>query len=387
MEKGLSMAGAASLEIERRLHDYRYRHNRDLFHSSRTGWVKLWVSWRDVQPAQPRDRAESWTQLTGAPALHDLDAQIAAANADGVRVVLALDEFTPAWASGAAETEARPPANCSPNGPWAWFIEHLCARYRIAAGNPAGAYVDALEICNEPNLRWPQDGAPEVVADMIRTAAQLCVAHGRLSLWAPSLSDIPEERLIGPWGHGTPLQEFAERVIAASESVPAGTVSWSQHNYGDIAAGDARGVRAALDVLEDSGWPGWDGTIRLTEGACLMEDPRTLTLADAILFEAEQADLLRRNFEASAGVDQVALWTHHSVHDLSIGGIDAGVYGNVKTGLFADFDWRRGVPGGEKLAWDVFAELSDRRPEAAVSEQPVSTGIEIDFGQAEQPAA
>ena len=375
MEKGLSMAGAASLGIERRLHDYRYRHNRDLFAASRTSWVKLWISWRDVQPLEPRNREESWAQLSAEAALGNLDAQIATANADGVRVILALDETSPSWAG----EPACPPENRSPAGGWAWFVEHLCGRYRIAAGNPAGAYIDALEICNEPNLRWPQDGAPEAVGEMIRTAASVCVAYGRLPLLAPSLSDLPEERLVGPWGQGTPLREFAARMLATiGDSVPAGSVGWSQHNYGDIAAGDAAGVRAALEVLEGSGWRGWDGSIRLTEGACLMDDPRTLTLGDALVSEAEQAELLRRNFEASAGVTAVALWTHHSVHDLPIG--------SVKTGLHADFDWTRGIPGAEKLAWDVFAGLADRR-EAAVAAQPVSHATELDFGQAAQPAA
>jgi len=361
------MGGVASLEIERQLHDYRYRHNRDLFGASETTWVKLWISWRTLQPEPARDREHAWQHLSKLPALSNLDAQIAAANADSVRVILALDEFAPAWAADDPEEgRARPPADRSPAGPWSWFIEHLCARYRIAAGNSAGAFVDAIEILNEPNLRWPQAGAAAATAEMVRTAAQLCADHGRVPLLVPSLSDLRDDQLTGPWGAGTPLREFAAELLAhLGNSVPAGSIGWSQHNYGDIAAGDADGVRAALEVLEAPGASAWDGGVRLTEGAYLTDDPRTMTLADAVDCELEQAELLRKNFNASAALPQVALWTHHSVHDLPIN--------RVKHGLYADFDWKRGIPGAEKLAWDVFAGLTDlgaRSPHAAGESVP-----------------
>src|SRR4051794_23151332 len=103
--KGLSLGSAAVLRIDEHPHDYRLHGNRELVVGSGTSWVKLWVSWYDLQPgAAPSSRTASWDELNFAPgelpdcapfsqepALRNLDRQIAAANADGIRVIVAID--------------------------------------------------------------------------------------------------------------------------------------------------------------------------------------------------------------------------------------------------------------------------------------------------------
>ena len=87
-----------------------------------------------------------------------LDAQIARANADGYEVALTLYQAFPAWTHAASRSTVRDPAaaarlpelagrlahdarspTTSPDGPWAWLVAYLCARYaRGGAGNAAG---------------------------------------------------------------------------------------------------------------------------------------------------------------------------------------------------------------------------------------------------------
>src|SRR4051794_10886780 len=166
LQKAISFSGPQSLRSDDNPNDYRLWGNRDYVTRSRTRWIKLWVSWYDLQQDQPpASQAASWAQLDKSPNLSRLDAQVRAANADGVRVLLALYQAFPTWASGATAPDplsSKPaiqklPLDLSSTGPWAWFVGYLSDRYdgsSVLAGK-----VDALEVVNEPNyLFWPQDG-------------------------------------------------------------------------------------------------------------------------------------------------------------------------------------------------------------------------------------
>src|SRR3954467_10689515 len=73
-------------------HDYRSASNRLFFSDTRTRWVRLWADWPTLEPANG--------QLDTAR-LAALDAQIARAKRDGVKVILTLYRF-PTWANGTA---------------------------------------------------------------------------------------------------------------------------------------------------------------------------------------------------------------------------------------------------------------------------------------------
>src|SRR5205807_7727732 len=166
--------------------------------------------------------------LNGAPGgqswLRRLDGQVRAANDDRLGVILSIYHAYPTWASAASgpdpvdprkPAEHKLPLDVSPDGPWAWFVAYLIARYRRGAwpnpigpqgavtdiavshdprfGNPEGAAIDVLELCNEPNyLGWPQEGVVEVTAQMIRSATQLSAAWGGTPVLAPATSDFPD---------------------------------------------------------------------------------------------------------------------------------------------------------------------------------------------------
>jgi hypothetical protein len=380
--KAVSLGSAATLRMDGHPHDYRRPENRALIRAAGVSTVKIWVSWWDLQAAhRPGSRHESWDQLNTAPgdlpapfspepALRNLDRQIAAANADGLTVVLALDEYTPPWANSARlpasqglvryagrESDARPPRDRSPTGPWAWFIEHLCARYRRTPanpigppGNPDGAYVAALELFNEPNVRWPQPGACDAVAEMMRTAADLAAVQQGPALLVPSLSDHRRVDLVGQWGPGTPFGVFARELLTElgpwERSAPVG---WSQHNYGDMASGRPIGVVHARDVLEHYGWHDASLAVWLTEGAAATPAPASCTLEEEFARERLEAQLIERNHERMSRLPGIHLWTYHTLHDLPT---DA-----PRLGLLQAFDVERGESGPEKLAWEAFAKL------------------------------
>ncbi|MFL5894573.1 MAG: hypothetical protein ACJ76Z_05605 [Thermoleophilaceae bacterium] len=400
LTKCLSLGDASPLRVERHPHDYRHHGNREYLFETGTTWVRLWVSWYDLQASfRPASRAESWAQLDGAPgdlpagppfspepALRNLDRQIAAANADGVSVILAIDELTPPWANSAGDVlpagvarygdqqdGAHPPLDRSTSGPWAWFIEHLCARYSpkpaTGGGNPDGAYIAALELFHEPNLRWPQDVASAAVAEMLRSAAAIAASHDGLLLLAPSLSDVGVELLDGPWGPGTPLGLFAQRLLADLDGWDAPVhVAWSQHHYWDLGRAETKGVQTAARLLRDSAWPDPTRSIWLTEGAVATPDPRAFTSLDALEHEQLQAALIRLNYEQLARRDDIRLWTYHTIHDTPLAG--------ARTGLRGDFDWEHERAGAEKLACVVFAELPGDRFDLSELDRP-----------AERPAA
>src|SRR5436190_7606631 len=200
LQKAISFNGPQSLRSDNSPNDYRLWGNRDYVTRSGTRWVKLWVSWYDLQQDQPpATQAASWAQLDKSASLSRLDAQVRAANADGEHVMLTLYQAFPTWASGATGPDplsSKPaiqklPLDLSPNGPWGWFVGYLSDRYD--GSSVLTGKVDALEVMNEPNhLYWPQDGIVQNTATMLRTAEQLSFIYGRQAIVGPATSDYPD---------------------------------------------------------------------------------------------------------------------------------------------------------------------------------------------------
>jgi hypothetical protein len=322
-----------------------------------TTFVSLWVLWPDVQPTPP-------SPFTREQALHDLvdpaapgsahlaalDAQIAQANADGCEVALTLYQAFPAWTRRpdaplpppALAHRAPVPADLTPNGPWAWFVAALCARYaRGGIGNPLGAEIAWLQPMNEPNLTWwPQRDAAlpggtiaGAVAELARTAAAVAAATpGGPGLLLPATADVVSVAS----DRGTPWDVFSEELLLAlSGWQPGVPVGWAHHNYADVKHGpqaDGRWrVERLLELQAAHGWP--EPSVWLTEGGYqfavrpdgqlapdldryVVDPARTADPAHPDVY-AEQVAKLRDNWAAMARLP-VRVWTQYQVHDRDV---------------------------------------------------------------------
>lgn len=429
LQKGISLGGYGPLVQADHPNDYLLHGNRQYIRDmSRTGWVKLWVSWAHLQEAyRPASRAQSWEQLNTAPgglsALRHLDDQIAAVNFDsarsgGIGTILTIYQEFPTWSSGAIEADprrrekpllAKIPLDLTPDGPWAWFVAHLLARYARGAarnpvgphelggggdegdglgersgqgagssaqgddpgqrggkgfdprrGNPSGAFVDAIEVCNEPNtLYWPQTGMPEQVARMMHTAAGLSARVRGPAILAPGLSDSPKPR--HETEGATDWRTFTERLLPAldAQGPPAAPVAWSHHNYSDVkdevSARESQ-VHALAQLLGRHRWRGdrrgaasgggrreGAGRLWLTEGGYDIH-PHEERASD----RDAQARKIERSFREMSRLDEVALWTQHSINDAA---------GNdFKSALRDDYVPGFGV-GSPRPAWTTWTRL------------------------------
>ena len=389
LRKCISLGGYAPLTVpDGHPNDYRLHGNREYIRDlSGTRWVKLWVSWAHLQQElAPASRAESWAQLNSAPAgeaaLRRLDRQLRAVNEDAARVggmgaIVTIYHQYPTWASGIREDDlaragkpldARVPSDLGPDSPWAWFVEHLIARYRprvvpnpggpqpgapgepaLALGNPDGAYIDALEVCNEPNyLLWPQARMADAVGTMIETASALAAAHGGPAILGPATSDFPDHphETVG----ATDWLTFSERLLERLERFrPGGAVAvgWSHHNYLDVSeevGGSQSRARRVADLLHRRNWRGGgDRRLWLTEGGFDMH-PNQAGL-DARLAQARK---LERSFTEMSAEAEPFMWTQHTICDV--------VTNDFKSGLRDEFLPGAG-PGAPRPAWDTWARL------------------------------
>ncbi len=377
------MSGPATIRYDGHPNDYGSWGNRELLRETGTTWVKFWVSWQALQQGyEPRSRDDAWFDLNMAPGgqawLWRLDRQVRAAKDDGLGVLLSLYHAYPTWANGTAAgagmQSGRPavqrvPDDLSPDGPWGWFVEYLCARYNgsvnpvgphrpypgertsereAASGNPLGARVDALEVCSEPNvLLWPQEALPAAVATMVRSGSALSERHGGPVILAPSTLDSPDPGDDRP--RLTDWRTFTGRLLAElGDFRPARPVGWSHHNYRDIkrgaSAADSR-VQAILDILVEARWPGWDGRLWLTEGGFNLFPDQERPAA-----QREQAASIGRNFEEMRRLPAVFMWTQHLIND------ETG--SDFKSGLRADFRYGPAPgPGAPRPALTVWREL------------------------------
>jgi hypothetical protein len=224
--------------------------------------------------------------------------------------------------------------------------------HELLHGNPDGAHVDAIEICHEPNLRWPGEPARHAVPEMIRSAAAIATRYGGPAILAPSVADIGEDDLALEGAEGTPGRLFTERVLRdlAGWSPEGIYVGWSQHNWSDMAGRTTEGVRWTQELLHARNWRGGgDRWVWLTQGGYALPDPQAVTNEDALEDERIQYELLRENFAAMSELPGVPIWTQHTIHDLP------GEHG--KPGLCRDFDLQRGEPGVEKFAYQLWRDL------------------------------
>jgi len=384
LRKCISLGGPGPLRQDAHPDDYRLWGNREYIRdASGTRWVKLWVSWYDLQQElglPPVSRAGSWRHLNGAPGgqawLRRLDGQVRAANDDRLGVILSIYHAYPTWASAATGPDpadpARPaeqklPIDVSPDGPWGWFVAYLIARYRkgsrpnpfgpegapteIASGhdplfgNPDGAAIDALEICNEPNhLGWPQEGVVATTAQMIRSATQLSAAWGRTPILAPATSDFPDSTERSRRGlKATGWSDFTLGVLEGLAGYrPTVPVRWSHHNYRDVRLGTSR-AEDVLAMLHGARWRSDVAPLWLTEGGMNLG-----RRADNPAARRLQARAIERSFAETAALGDVYLWTQHTISDKP---------GNdFKSGLRDDFRWGRG-PGRERPAWSAWRDL------------------------------
>jgi hypothetical protein len=329
--------------------DYRTGSNRFWLKDTRTRWVRLWADWPSLMPAPDQlDPA-----ITGA-----LDAQIARARADRMRIILTAYRF-PSWANGTAamtpaelaatmpdrrtsgqpdtrakSLEFRYPDDLSPTGPFGRFLRLLIERY----GRPAAtsAPVDVLEVCNEPNLQWwPQQGpsatadpygrgsivVDDAVARMFITAKQIADDAGRdIVLAGPGSADLTASNRLRTGYHS-----LGERVLASLAQagvVPGPGFAWTHHNYADVtydqgpgstapdaATNPARQTNLAADMRSRlvgrwAGWPDADVAnpqLLLTEGGATLANMRVrYGLSDPAEQRRKQAELIQRNWARMA---------------------------------------------------------------------------------------
>ncbi len=375
LRKCISLGGPGSLRADGHPDDYLLWGNREYIRDiSGTRWVKLWVSWYDLQQelgVAPSGRAASWRHLNGAPAgqswLRRLDRQVRAVNDDRLGVLLTLYHAHPTWSSAATgpdpndpskPVEQKLPLDVSSEGPWGWFIAYLMARYRTgsapnpvgphdgaAFGNPDGASIDALEICNEPNhLGWPQEGVAEVTAQMIRSATELSARWGGIPILAPATSDFPDSTTGSARGiRGTVWSDFTRGVLGALAGYRAPVpLRWSHHNYRDVRLGTSR-VEDVLAMLRGAGWESDVAPLWLTEGGLNLGrragDPAQRRL---------QASAIDRSFRKTMQLSDVYMWTQHTISD------KAG--NDFKSGLRDDFAWSKSL-GEERPSWAAWRDL------------------------------
>jgi hypothetical protein len=381
LPKAISMSGPQPLREDNHPNDYRAWGNRQYFKDSHTGWVKLWVSWYDLQQAYAAtSRDDSWNNLSGSAVgsayLRRLDNQLRAANDDGVRTMVTIYQAFPTWASRAGGQdplsskgpERKLPLDLSPAGPWAWFVGYLSARYNGSynatgphkpvrketgaayLGNALRARVDAIEIVNEPNtLYWPMDNIVGATATMMKTAAGASALWGKQAIVGPATSDSPDPGAARA-GVSMDWQSFTSKLLDALAGwQPTVPVYWSQHNYKDVKYEDPAPTSRAkqtIDLLYSKAWKGGraDHDLWLTEGGYNLGS----AWPDAAARSAAAAKI-RKSFEAMRTLPEVALWTQHGINDLASN--------SFKSGLRDDFDYSLPGPGAARPSWSTWLSL------------------------------
>ncbi len=335
-------------------------------------FLNLWVGWPTLQPLapDPLTRSAAFAQLSdpdgpAAATLDALDVQLARANADRCETSLTVYQAFPAWThpsvvldasrdpaaggrgypqlgQGTLANDARIPDDHSPQGPWAWLVAYLCARYSgerspgpgrrgARLGNPHGARLDWLQPMNEPNLTWwPQQSVAAVVAQLARSAAIVASPYrsqGGPGLLIPGTSDVGTP----PSPRGTPWDVFSgevlERLRGWQPDVPVG---WAHHNWVDVKYGPRVSgrwrVEDLLDMQRRHAWP--QPAVWITEGGYQFSVRRTG--ADRYVVDhdatadpsqpdalAEQVARLRANWSAMARLP-VRAWSQYQVHDRDV---------------------------------------------------------------------
>lgn len=323
--------------------DYTRGANAAFFRQTRTRWLRLWADWPTLEPARGEIDAEAFARL---------DAQVAAARRDGLRIVLTIYRF-PTWANGydAGQADAytpdrrtqnqsdaqakqavfRIPADVSPGSDWGRFCDRLLARYgRGNLSRPAlDAAVDVLEICNEPNLQWwpqqtPNPADPyasdatritvhQTVARMFATAQQLAAARPPGPVLAgPACADTPNSNRLST-GYASFTNRLLDELDALGFRAGAG-FAYTHHNYTDVLNDRADFATDLLGRLAGRwrGWPAGDAAspgLLLTEGGATLDRVQNLYPgADA---RAKQAELIQNNWDRMSAAPGIAMISNY----------------------------------------------------------------------------
>ena len=368
--------------------DYTVAGNAGFFRETGTRWVRMWADWPTLEPTAGQIDAAKFAAL---------DAQIARARRDGLRLVLTLYRF-PTWANGydsaqtasyapdrrtqnQAETSSKQavfkiPGDLSPTGPWGRFVARLLDRYgRGNLSRPSlDAVVDVLEICNEPNLQWwpqqdPNPSSPftsvganisvhRPVARMFVTAQQLAVGRPNGPVLAgPGCADVTASNRLS-----TAYDSFANRFLAELKTLgfdPGAGFAYSHHNYTDVSYDQGAGTTGpdaartknfAADMRRRlvgnwAGWPGGDAAnpgVLLTEGG--VTSSKIASLYPGADARAKQAELLQRNWDRmnagpdSAGIAMVSQYLWYTDPNYDSGLCDTSESGGAKRPAYAT--WR-----------------------------------------------
>ncbi len=315
-------------------------------------WVRIWVRWDKAQLFPPSQLG--WSSLgstandlpgcgtgCGFRYIQAIDAQIAAARAAGLNVILANWHF-PRWSNGTAGKPADwarpdrgsasttvdrlkpmeyrvPVGQLGQTGYYGRWLDWLIARYAGYGRNLA------LEIMNEPNHQlWPQQApsttsdpyaqGPVVissyVADMLNTARAVSAARGNPILLAgPGMADRfgANSRLMTNFQTAVP--ESLSRLPTSGWS---DNFIWSHHNYSDVERNIASPTRAEQVRGYLLGkWRGRGGTgdpkLWLTEGGARLGQSQATTLA-------LQAELVRLNWERMTAAPGIQMWTNYLLY-------------------------------------------------------------------------
>ena len=212
---------------------------------ARATYVRLWADWPFLQPDGAIGLADPANP--GLPHLQALDAQIDAAVADGLGVILMPWRY-PRWVNHTTATfEGRSPewrmpeSGHAPGSPWARFVEALWLRYSCRMA--------CFEVVNEPDLQiWPQEGVAERVAQMIATVDAIARRHEEdVTCLAPSIAgaELGRPSTVTDW---RPFVESLLRGLERRGFEGGERWVWSFHSYHDAESGDDRvgALRAAL---------------------------------------------------------------------------------------------------------------------------------------------
>ena len=263
----------------------RYVANRDRFAETATPWVKLWADWPRLQPDPSRP-----------PDFSALDADVAAARADGLKVMITVWRFAP-WANGGGgagpagqDVTFKLPADLSPASAWGRWLDAVVGRYAGRA--------DAIEIVNEPNLQlWPQSGVVAAVAQMMETAAVVAARHADAPLLAgPATADVDTGS-----PQRTPFDEFTRDLLDRLDQHgfdPGPRFAWSHHNYGDVE-NDLAGAQSSVARVRATLTGRWRGApdLLVTESGARLD---RLGAADAATARLKQAELIERSLRRLA---------------------------------------------------------------------------------------
>ena len=328
--------------------------NLDTVRQTGARWVRIWVRWDKAQLFPPSQL--SWSRLAtsandrpgcgtgcGYRYIHAIDAQIAAARAAGLNVVLVTWHF-PRWSNG---TEGLPADwGRHDRGSATTPVERLKPmEFRVPVGQLGrygyyGRWLDwligryagygrslALEIMNEPNHQlWPQQGlsAPgnpygpgpvvidDYVAEMMEAARAVSSARGNpLTLVGPAMADRfgADSRLM------TNFQTAIPQTLSALQArgfTTATNFVWSQHNYADVERNVPSPTRADQARAYLVGrWRGLGGTadpkLWLTEGGARLGQSQAVDLT-------AQAELVRLNWERMSAAAGVQMWTNYLLY-------------------------------------------------------------------------